>query len=160
MTATGASPHILELGSVHRQCRGFDQRLFGGESSPESYVYATSVEAENVPFRPKGVTTLFATTQALLALANGGDAPAILMRTDSRGVPYVAVLTASSLGASAYLSLQESTITAFWWLVSLSSAAGLVSWCVLCYGHIKLMQGMRVQGYSREGMSIQKRGNP
>lgn len=102
----------------------------------------------------KGVTTLFACTQALLALANGHDAPAILKRTDSRGVPYVAVLTASSLGASAYLSLQQSTVTAFWWLISLSSAAGLVSWCVLCYGHIRLMEGMRVQGYTRQGVSV------
>ncbi|KAG8882401.1 hypothetical protein FRB97_008305 [Tulasnella sp. 331] len=99
-----------------------------------------------------GITSIFASSQALVALANEQNAPAILGRTNAQGVPYVAVLAASSLGALAYLSLQDSTVTAFWWLVSLSAAAGLVSWCVLCFGYLRLMEGMRVQGFSRRDL--------
>lgn len=99
----------------------------------------------------KGVTSIFVSSQTLVALANDGDAPSILTKTDSRGVPYVAVLAASSLGITAFLSLQKSMVHAFYWLVNLSSAAGLVSWCVLCLGHVRLMQGMRAQGYTRDG---------
>ncbi|KAG8991640.1 hypothetical protein FRB93_002627 [Tulasnella sp. JGI-2019a] len=99
-----------------------------------------------------GITSVFISSQALVALAKSQHAPAILGKTNANGVPVVAVLTVSSFGACAYLSLQESTVTAFWWLVSLSAAAGLVSWCVLCCGYLRLLEGMRVQGYLRDDL--------
>lgn len=90
-------------------------------------------------------------SRSLVALAEAGNAPSLLNRTNAGGVPYVAVLAASSLGSFAYLSLQASTSRTFMWLVNLSSAAGLVSWCVLCYTYTKMLRDMRSEGYTREG---------
>jgi len=87
-----------------------------------------------------------------VALANEGNAPAVFKRVDARGVPYVAVIAASSLGSFAYLSLGKTTAEAFAWLVNLSAVAGLVSWCVLCFGYLRLLEGMRAQGFSRDDL--------
>ncbi|KIO18731.1 hypothetical protein M407DRAFT_155949 [Tulasnella calospora MUT 4182] len=103
-----------------------------------------------------GVTSIFVSSRSLVALADESNAPAILKRThEGTGVPYVAVLAASSLGGLSYLSLYKTTAEALALLVGLSAVAGLVAWCVLCFTYLRMRWGMKVQGFTRDDLPYQ-----
>ena len=99
----------------------------------------------------KGVTCIYVSSRSLVQLANNHEAPAWLAHTNDNGVPTKAVVVASALGGTAYLSLGKRSIEAFMWLVELSSMASLVSWCIICVSYLRLYDGIKRNGISRTG---------
>ncbi|KAG8908774.1 hypothetical protein FRB99_003012 [Tulasnella sp. 403] len=99
-----------------------------------------------------GVTSIFVSSRSLVSLATTSTAPRIFTHTNKHGVPYFAVLASSTFGAFSYLSLHKTAAEGLMWLVNLSAIAGLVSWCVLCYAYLALLNGLRAQGYTRDDL--------
>jgi amino acid transporter len=102
----------------------------------------------------KGVTCIYVSSRSLVQLANNHEAPAWLAHTNDKGVPTKAVMVASAVGSTAYLSLGKRSIEAFMWLVELSSMASLVSWCILCVSYLRLYDGIKRNGISRTGQLL------
>lgn len=76
--------------------------------------------------------------------------PQFFGRVNSRGTPYVAVITAWLFGPLAYLSLGSGGASqAFSWLLSLSTVAGLIAWAVLSFSYIRFHRALQVQGVDR-----------
>ena len=71
---------------------------------------------------------VFAASRSLLGMAQRGQAPKILARTNKRGVPWVAVSLTLAVGCLAYLSVSQGTVKVLNWWVNLVTAAQLVSW--------------------------------
>jgi len=92
--------------------------------------------------------SLLAGTRVLYGLALKGQAPKIFLRTTSWGTPYICVGLFAIFILLSLLSLSESAITVFWWLVSLTAAGVLVSWATILLNHIRLLKAMKKQGYS------------
>ncbi|KAJ9417361.1 amino acid permease/ SLC12A domain-containing protein [Fusarium oxysporum] len=77
---------------------------------------------------------LYSASRNLYSLAKAGNAPAIFKRCNRYGLPYYAVLITASLGCLAYLSLSNSSLTVFNWLINLTNTSGYISW--ICCGII------------------------
>lgn len=92
---------------------------------------------------------LLSGTRVLFGLAIKGQAPRIFLRTTSWGVPYVCVLFNTAFMFLAFMSLSNSAMTVFWWLVDLTAAGVLVSWSSILLNHIRLCLAMKKQGISR-----------
>lgn len=71
---------------------------------------------------------VFAASRSLFGMAQRGQAPKILMRTNKRGVPYVAILLTLAVGCLAYLSVSAGAVKVLNWWIYLVTAAQLVSW--------------------------------
>ncbi|KAH7145238.1 amino acid permease-domain-containing protein [Fusarium sp. MPI-SDFR-AT-0072] len=77
---------------------------------------------------------LCSASRNLYSLAKAGNVPAIFKRCNRYGLPYYAVLITASLGCLAYLSLSNSSLTVFNWLINLANTSGYISW--VCCGII------------------------
>jgi amino acid transporter len=71
---------------------------------------------------------VFAASRSLFGLAQRGQAPKVLARTNKRGVPWVAVSLTLVVGCLAYLSVSQGSIKVLNWWINLVTAAQLVSW--------------------------------
>jgi amino acid transporter len=71
---------------------------------------------------------VFAASRSLFGMAQRGQAPKILARTNKRGVPWIAVSLTLVVGCLAYLSVSQGSIKVLNWWINLVTAAQLVSW--------------------------------
>lgn len=97
-----------------------------------------------------GSSTMFLASRTLLGLAEEGQAPKILLRTNRFGTPYVAVAVSFIFTPLVYLSLGSSSSTVFGWFVNITSIAGMVGWAVICVTYLRFYYGMRKQRISRD----------
>lgn len=103
---------------------------------------------------------LLAGTRTLYSLAIKGQAPKIFLRTAPWGVPYVCVLFNTAFMFLAFMSLSNSALTVFYWLVDLTAAGVLVSWSAILFNHIRLNQAMKKQGISRTELPFNNSWTP
>lgn len=113
-----------------------------------------------------GNSCTFLASRTLHGLALDGNAPNIFLRLNRFGVPYVAVAASAIWGSVAYLSASSgafkvrarvagllyiliSSSQAFFWLVSLVTTAGIVSWVIICIVYLRFFYALRKQGISR-----------
>ncbi|EMR72278.1 putative dicarboxylic amino acid permease protein [Eutypa lata UCREL1] len=89
---------------------------------------------------------LLAGTRVLYALALKRQAPAVLLRTTSWGVPWVCVSVQTAFMFLAFMTLSQGALTVFYWFVSLTAAGVLVSWSAILLNHQRLLLAMRAQG--------------
>lgn len=89
---------------------------------------------------------LLSGTRVLYGLALKGQAPRLFLRTTSWGVPYVCVLLNTAFMFLAFMSLSESALSVFWWLVDLVACGVLISWICILTNHLRLILAMRKQG--------------
>ncbi|KZF25891.1 hypothetical protein L228DRAFT_242273 [Xylona heveae TC161] len=97
-----------------------------------------------------GNQSLLAGTRALYGLAIKQQAPKIFLRTTSWGTPYMCVLLQTLFMLLAYMSVSNSALTVFFWLLDLTAAGVLISWIVICFNHIRLLQAFKAQNISTE----------
>ncbi|KAJ4127687.1 hypothetical protein NW768_007958 [Fusarium equiseti] len=81
-----------------------------------------------------GNAFLYSASRNLYSLAKAGNAPAIFKRCNRYGLPYYAVSVTASLGGLAYLSLSNTSLTVFNWLINITNTSGYISW--ICCGII------------------------
>jgi amino acid transporter len=89
---------------------------------------------------------LLAGTRVLYALALKKQAPKILLRTTSWGIPYVCVLVQTAFMFLSFMSLSNGALTVFWWFVDLTACGVLISWISILINHQRLVMAMKKQG--------------
>lgn len=92
---------------------------------------------------------LLAGTRVLYALALKRQAPAIFLRTNRWGVPYVCVLLQTAFMFLAFMSLSNGALTVFYWFVDLVGCGVLISWSTVLFNHLRLVAAMKRQGIPR-----------
>lgn len=90
--------------------------------------------------------SLLSGTRVLYGLALKGQAPKIFLRTTSWGVPYMCVALYTVFMFMAFLTLNNDALTVFYWLMDLTAAGVMVSWCAILFNHIRMKSAMRKQG--------------
>ncbi|KKK19392.1 putative arginine permease [Aspergillus rambellii] len=95
-----------------------------------------------------GNQSILAGTRTLYGLAIKGHAPKIFLRTTSWGVPYMCVALQIAFSCLAYLTVSNTALTVFYWLLDLTAAGVLVSWGTIAFNHIRLLQAFKKQGIS------------
>lgn len=94
---------------------------------------------------------IFISSRTVFGLSCDGHAPRILQRCNRLGVPYYAVgLTCIPLPL-VYLNVANNSSTVFGWFVNITTVAGLLGWLVICVTYIRFYNGLKAQGYSRNG---------
>lgn len=100
-------------------------------------------------------------SRLLYALALGGVAPKLFLRTTKHGVPYVGVALTAILGLLAFMVISKGATTVFNWLVNISTVAGLLAWAAISYSHIRFMNALEYNGISRNSLPFKaKLGAP
>ncbi|ERS94818.1 amino acid transporter, AAT family [Sporothrix schenckii 1099-18] len=89
---------------------------------------------------------LLSGTRVLYGLALKKQAPRIFLRTTSWGTPYVAVGLFTLFMFLSFMTLSDSALNVFWWLVDLTAAGVLVSWITILINHLRLRKAFSIQG--------------
>lgn len=84
-----------------------------------------------------GNSAVFGSSRTLAALADQGQAPAILSYIDRRGRPLVAIIIAGIFGLLAYLADLEEQEAVLNWLLSISALSEVFTWGSICLAHIR-----------------------
>ncbi|WWC59778.1 uncharacterized protein I303_102340 [Kwoniella dejecticola CBS 10117] len=92
---------------------------------------------------------LLAGTRVLYGLGLKGQAPKVVLRTNRWGTPYVCVGIYILFSFLAFMSLSESALTVFYWLLDLVGCGVLISWTAVLVNHLRLVAALRKQGIPR-----------
>ncbi|KAH8736310.1 amino acid permease/ SLC12A domain-containing protein [Ilyonectria robusta] len=126
-------------------CASNDPRLTAGGTASSPFVIA--IRNSGIPVLDSivnalillsaitaGNAFLYSASRNLYSLAKAGNAPAIFKRCNRYGLPYFSVAITSCLGVLAYLSLSNTSLTVFNWLINITNTSGYISW--ICCGII------------------------
>ncbi|KAG0141057.1 hypothetical protein CROQUDRAFT_52279 [Cronartium quercuum f. sp. fusiforme G11] len=93
---------------------------------------------------------MYTTSRALHGLALAENAPAILRRTNSHGVPWLCVMVSSAMGLLSLMSVGgRGAGQVFTWLATMSSVAGLQTWIGILITYIRWNLGVKAQRLNR-----------
>jgi amino acid transporter len=91
-------------------------------------------------------SSMYGATRTLAALAEQGQAPAILAYIDRKGRPLVSIAVASAIGLLAFLYLSPVQGQAFTWLLAMSGLSSIFTWASICFAHIRFRRAWLQQG--------------
>ena len=97
---------------------------------------------------------IFIASRTLFGLSCDGHAPKIMQRCNRMGVPYYAVATTCVPLPLVYLVLGNSASIVFGWFLNITTVAGLIGWIVIEITYLRFYQGLKRQGYSRNGKPL------
>ncbi|KAL2214743.1 hypothetical protein CC79DRAFT_1339585 [Sarocladium strictum] len=104
---------------------------------------------------------VFLASRVLVGLAQDGNAPQYLLKTNKYGVPWAAVLTSFPLGLLSYLVLGgQGAGQVFQWFINLIGTAGLVIWTIICFTYLRFYYGLKAHGISRDELPYKTWGQP
>ena len=89
---------------------------------------------------------LLSGTRVLYSLALKRQAPRILLKTTSWGIPYVCVMVMTAFMFLGFMCLSNDALTVFWWFVDLTACGVLISWISILLNHQRLVMAMKKQG--------------
>lgn len=89
---------------------------------------------------------LYIATRTIYGLAREGKAPAILGRTDRRGVPIYALGLSAAFALLAFMNVSDDSKTIFGYFVNLVTIFGLLTWISILVTHIYFVRARRAQG--------------
>lgn len=95
-----------------------------------------------------GNSSVFGSSRTLAALADQGQAPAILSYVDRRGRPLVAIIAVLSVGLLAYLADLDTQSTVLDWLLAISGLSSIFTWASICLAHIRFRKAWALNGHS------------
>lgn len=86
-----------------------------------------------------GNSSIYGSSRTLAALADRGQAPKILGYIDRSGRPLMSIILSSLFGFLAYIVAagDDTTDTAFAWLIALSGLSSIFTWASICACHIR-----------------------
>ncbi|CAG8983395.1 hypothetical protein HYALB_00000563 [Hymenoscyphus albidus] len=93
-------------------------------------------------------SSMFASSRTLVALAEQGQAPQFLAKTDRKGRPLYAIALASAVGLLAYLYATPIQGPDFTWLLALAGLSAIFNWLSIAAAHIKFRKAWADQGYT------------
>ncbi|KAG0221701.1 hypothetical protein BGX31_009599 [Mortierella sp. GBA43] len=124
----------------------------GGADYMNAVIFTSVVSAANSDF--------YVATRMLLSLANNGWAPKFVGRTNSRGVPYVAVAITTLFSCIALVMIYAGASTVFDWLVSIIGSLIFLVWVCILFLHFRFRQCWKAQGRSPSDLPYQSWGYP
>ena len=95
---------------------------------------------------------IYLASRTVWALAKDGQAPYLMQRTNSRGVPIPAVALSSIFIALGFMNATKSASTVFGYFVSLVTVFGALNWVAVLVSYLAMIRAMKAQGVSREIM--------
>ncbi|KAH8830166.1 APC amino acid permease [Flagelloscypha sp. PMI_526] len=105
-----------------------------------------------------GLSSVYAASRTLTALAETGYAPRIFAYVDKSSRPLPSVALALAFGGLAYLEFASDGSTVFNWLVALSGLSVLFTWLSICLCHIRFRAAWTAQGHSIEELPFKAFG--
>ncbi|KAL4740768.1 amino acid permease/ SLC12A domain-containing protein [Aspergillus similis] len=99
-----------------------------------------------------GSGCIFIASRTLYGLSRDGHAPRIFQRCNRFGTPFYAVGLSVILLPLGYLTLRNEASTVFSWFVNITTVAGLIGWVVVEATYLRFYQGLKVQGFDRDGL--------
>ncbi|KAI9671511.1 MAG: hypothetical protein M1817_003563 [Caeruleum heppii] len=89
---------------------------------------------------------LYIASRTIYGLAKEGSAPAILARTDKRGVPIYALGLSTMFALLAFMNVADDSRTVFGYFFNLVTIFGLLTWISILVAHIYFVRARRAQG--------------
>jgi amino acid transporter len=88
---------------------------------------------------------LYIASRTIYGLASEGKAPKFLARTDSRGVPYNALLLSAAFALLAFMNVSNDSRVVFNYFVNMVTIFGLLTWISILVSHIYFVRARRAQ---------------
>jgi amino acid transporter len=95
---------------------------------------------------------IYLASRTVWALAKDGQAPQLMQRTNTRGVPVPAVALSSIFIALGFMNATKSAATVFGYFVSLVTVFGALNWVAVLVSYLAMIRAMRAQGVDRSVM--------
>jgi len=95
---------------------------------------------------------LYIASRTIYGLAAQGKAPAILARTDKRGVPVYSLGLCSLFCLLAFMNVSDDSRNVFLYFVNLVTIFGLLTWISILLTHIYFVRARRAQGLANDKM--------
>ncbi|KAK7739988.1 histidine permease [Cytospora paraplurivora] len=146
-----------------------DNRLLGSKSVTDSSAspFVLAIQDAGIQVLPSvmnvvilvavmsvGNSAVFGSSRTLAALADQGQAPALLSYVDRRGRPLMAILCASVVGFLAYLADLPQEGDVLNWLLAISALSSVFTWASICIAHIRFRKCWRLRGRSPDELAF------
>ncbi|CAH6721334.1 proline-specific permease [[Candida] jaroonii] len=92
-----------------------------------------------------GNSYLYASTRALLSLADDGHAPKFFKKTTNWGVP-LTIIPCGLFSLLAYLNVSSNAADAFTWFSNICTISGFFSWITISICYLRFRKAVQVQG--------------
>lgn len=126
--------------------------MTGGASYMNAVIFTSVVSAANSDF--------YVATRMLMSLSRNGWAPKMIGRTNSRGVPLVAVMITTAFSCIALIMIYAGASTVFNWLVSIIGSIIFLTWCCILFLHFRFRACWKAQGHSPSDLPYMSWGYP
>jgi len=126
--------------------------MHGGADYMNAVIFTSIVSASNSDF--------YVATRMLLSLANNGWAPKWVGKTNSRGVPWVAVMITTAFSCIALVMIYAGASTVFDWLVSIIGSLIFLIWICILFLHFRFRKCWKAQGRLPSDLPYQSWGYP
>ncbi|CAN9338661.1 unnamed protein product [Alternaria alternata] len=107
-----------------------------------------------------GSACVFLASRTLYGLAEDGQAPKVLLRTNGFGTPYLAIGASLIFMPLVYLSLGSNSSVVFGWFVNITTIAGLIGWLVIEGTYLRFYYALKAQGISRDRLAYKSPMQP
>ncbi|RYN27113.1 Arginine permease [Alternaria tenuissima] len=107
-----------------------------------------------------GSACVFLASRTLYGLAEDGQAPKVLLRTNRFGTPYLAIGASLIFMPLVYLSLGSNSSIVFGWFVNITTIAGLIGWLVIEGTYLRFYYALKAQGISRDRLAYKSPMQP
>ncbi|KAG0228255.1 hypothetical protein BGW42_002313 [Actinomortierella wolfii] len=126
--------------------------LARGADYMNAVVFTSIVSASNSDF--------YVATRMLMSLSQNGWAPKFVGRTNSRGVPYVAVLITTAFSCIALVVIYAGASIVFQFLNSIIGSLIFLIWIMILFLHFRFRQCWKAQGRKPVDLPYQSWGYP
>jgi yeast amino acid transporter len=92
----------------------------------------------------------------MAALADRGQAPAILGYIDNTGRPLVSIIVASVIGLLCFIVAAgpDTRTQAFNWMIAISGLASIITWGSICACHIRFRAAWKYHGHTLDELAF------
>jgi yeast amino acid transporter len=103
-----------------------------------------------------GNSSVYGASRTMAALADRGQAPAILCYIDQASRPLVSILVVSAFGLICFIVAagQETQTQAFNWMIALSGLSSIITWASICACHIRFRQAWKYHGQTLDELAF------
>lgn len=107
-----------------------------------------------------GNAYLYSSSRTLYSLARDGQAPRLFLRCTRSGIPIYAVTAVSLISCVTYLVASDSAVTVFFWFVSLTTIALILTYTGMQWTYIGWHRALTAQGFDRNAFHTKHRWLP
>ncbi|KAF9170948.1 hypothetical protein BGX21_007318 [Mortierella sp. AD011] len=124
----------------------------GGADYMNAVIFTSVVSAANSDF--------YVAVRMLLSLSQNGWAPKCVGKTNSRGVPLLAVAITTFFSSIALVMIYAGASQVFNWLVSIIGSMIFMTWCCILFLHFRFRVCWKAQGHTPEDLPYKSWGFP